>query len=77
MVHRSTQVQKYVDIAIFSLSHYNDTRLAYYSTEGVTVLIKTSDYDGIEWITKTAWSKADFDETTDKILKEAKKYAGS
>ena len=38
---------------------------------------KTSDYDGIEWITKTAWSKADFDETTDKILKEAKKYAGS
>ena len=38
---------------------------------------KTVDYDGIEWITKTTWSKADFDETTDKILKEAKKYAGS
>ena len=71
------QVQKYVDTAIFSLSHYNDTRLAYYSIDGVTVLTKTADYDGIEWITKTTWSKADFDETTDKILKEAKKYAGS
>ena len=71
------QVQKYVDTAIFSLSHYNDTRLAYYSTDGVTVLTKTSDYDGIEWITKTSWSKADFDETTDIILKEAKKYAES
>lgn len=70
------QVQKYVDTSIFSLLHYKDTRLAYYSTEGVTVLTKTSDYDGIEWITKTAWSKSDFDETTDKILEEAKKYAG-
>lgn len=71
------QVQSYVDTAIFSLMHYNDTRLAYYSREGVTVLTKTLDYDGIEWITKTTWSKADFDETTDRILKEAKKYAKS
>ena len=71
------QVQSYVDTAIFSLMHYNDTRLAYYSREGVTVLTKTSDYDGVEWITKTTWSKTDFDETTDRILKEAKKYAKS
>lgn len=70
-------MQRYVDTAIFSLSHYNDTRLAYYSLDGVTDLTKTSDYDGIEWIAKTAWSKADFDEITDKILKEAKKYARS
>lgn len=41
------------------------------------MLTKTLDYDGIEWITKIAWSKADFFETKDKIFEEAKKYAGS
>lgn len=71
------QVQEYVDSALFALSHYSDTRLAYYSQRGVTVLTRTSDYDGIEWITKTTWSRNDFDETTDLIIKEAKKYGKS
>ena len=67
------QVQEYVDTALFSVLHYNDTRLAYYSEKGVTVLTKTQDYDDIEWIAKTVWSKNDFDENTDMIIKEAKK----
>lgn len=67
------QVQEYVDTALFAVLHYNDTRLAYYSTKGVTVLTKTEDYSEVEWIVKTAWSKSDFDENTDRILKEAKK----
>ena len=67
------QVQEYVDTALFSVLHYSDTRLAYYSENGVTVLTKTQDYDDIEWITKTVWSKNDFDEKTDMIIKEAKK----
>lgn len=67
------QVQEFVDTALFAVLHYNDTRLAYYSTKSVTVLTKTEDYSEIDWIVKTAWSKSDFDENTDRILKEAKK----
>lgn len=67
------QVQEYVDTALFSVLHYNDTRLAYYSEKGVTVLTKTQDYDDIEWIAKTVWSNNDFDEKTDMIIKEAKR----
>lgn len=70
----SEQVQSYVDNADFCVSQFKGTRLVYYSGEGVTVLTKTNDYDGIEWIAKTTWSKYDFDETTEKIIKEAKKY---
>lgn len=67
------QVKEYVDKALFALSHYNDTRLAYYSAEGVTVLTKTKDYETIDWIVKTTWSKHDFDEITNRIIEEAKK----
>lgn len=67
------QVQEYVDTALFSVLHYDGTRLAYYSEKGVTVLTKTQDYDDIEWIAKTVWSKNDFDDNTDMIIKEAKK----
>jgi hypothetical protein len=67
------QVQEYVDTALFSVLHYNDTRLAYYSEKGVTVLTQTHDYDDIEWIAKTVWSNNDFDEKTDIIIREARK----
>lgn len=66
------QVQEYVDTALFAVLHYNDTRLAYYSVQGVTVLTKTEDYGDTEWIVKTVWSKSDFDENTDKILEVAR-----
>lgn len=67
-------VQGYVDNALFAVLHYQDTRLAYYSKEGVTVLTKTADYDGIEWIAKTTWTKRDYNENAEKIMKEAEKY---
>lgn len=67
-------VQSYVNNAMFAVLHFGDTRLAYYSEQGVTVLTKTSDYKGIDWIAKTTWSKSDYDESTEKIIKEAKKY---
>lgn len=70
----SEQVQSYVDSAVFCVSQFKGTRLVYYSDKGVTVLTKTNDYDDTEWIVKTVWSKYDFDETTDKILKEARNY---
>lgn len=70
----SDQVQSYVDDAVFCVSQFKGTRLVYYSDEGVTVLTKTNDYDDTEWIAKTVWSKYDFDETTDKIMREARNY---
>lgn len=71
------QVQSYVDNAVLCISQFNGTRRVYYSDDGVTVLTKTSDYGDIEWIAKTTWSKHDFDENTERILKEAKKYVQS
>ena len=71
------QVQSYVDSAILFISQFNETRKVYYSLEGVTVITKTIDYDDIEWIAKTTWSKYDFDENTERILEEAVKYVQS
>ena len=71
------QVQSYVDSAILCISQFNETRKVYYSLEGVTVITKTIDYDDIEWIAKTTWSKYDFDEDTERILEEAVKYVQS
>ena len=70
----SEQVQDYVDKATFCVSQFNGTRRVYYSNDGVTVLTKTSDYDDVEWIAKTTWSKYDFDENTDKIFEVVQKY---
>ncbi len=67
-------VQYYVDTAIFSLAQRNGENIVYYSTEGATVLTKTTDYPNIEWIAKTTWSKYDFDEGAERILEVAKKY---
>ena len=65
------EVQSYVDNAIFSVSQFKGTRRVFYSKDGVTVLTKTSDYGGVEWIAKTTWNKTDFDEHTEKLIKEA------
>lgn len=64
-------VQSYVDNALFSVSQFKDTRRVFYSEDGVTVLTRTKDYPGIDWIAKTTWSKYDFDEITEKAIKEA------
>ena len=70
----SEQVQDYVDKAVFCVSQFKGTRRVYYSNDGVTVLTKTSDYDDVEQIAKTTWSKYDFDENTDKIFEVVQKY---
>ena len=66
------QVQWNIDHANLCISQFNGTRLVYYSDEGVTVLTKTGDYDGIDWIAKTVWSKYDFDEQTGRIMEVSK-----
>lgn len=68
------QVQTFVDDAILCVSQFKDTRLVFYSKEGVTVLTRTTDYDGVDWIAKTTWSKHDYDENTDEIIRRAEKY---
>lgn len=69
------EVQKYVDNALFVEQQFKGTRLVYYSQYGVTVLTKTSDYVGINWIAKTVWNKTDFDANTYKILEVGRKHA--
>lgn len=66
------QVQWNIDHANLCVSQFKGTRLVYYSDEGVTVLTKTGDYDGIDWIAKTVWSKYDFDEQTERIMEVSK-----
>lgn len=68
------QIQSYVDNAILCVSQFKGTRLVFFSKEGVTVLTKTADYVDIDWIVKTTWSKHDFDETTEEIIRRAGKY---
>ncbi len=46
----------------------------YYSTEGIAVLTRTTDYLDVDWIAKTTWSKNDFGDDTTSIIKEALKY---
>ena len=68
------QIQSYVDNAILCVSQFKGTRLVFFSKEGVTVLTKTADYGDIDWIVKTTWSKYDFDESTEEIIRRAEKY---
>jgi len=66
----SDDIQSYVDEALFSVTQFKGTRRVFYSVEGVAVLTQTHDYEGIDWIAKTAWDKTDFDETVEKAIKE-------
>lgn len=70
----SEDIQSYVDTALFCESQFKGTRLVYYSLKGTTFLTKTQAYGDVEWIAKTAWSKHDFTENSEKILEVAKKY---
>ena len=70
----SEDVQSYVDTALFCESQFKGTRLVYYSQEGTTVLTKTQEYNDVEWIAKTVWSKQDFTENSEKILEVARNY---
>lgn len=63
-------VRNDVDNALFSVYRFNGTRCAFYSEDGVTVLTRTKDCPGIDWIAKTTWSKYDFDEKTEKAIRE-------
>lgn len=71
----SDDVQSFVNNSILTVSQFNNERLVYYSEKGVAVLTRTKDYDNINWIVKTVWNKNDFDETIERILEVAKKYA--
>lgn len=64
-------MQSYVDNALFSVSQFKGTRRVFYSAEGVTVLTRTNDYEGIDWIAKTAWNRSEFDEIAENAIKEA------
>lgn len=50
---------------------WNGQRQVFYSDAGVVVIAKTEG----GWIYKTAFSKADFDDNTYKILEVIHKYA--
>ena len=65
-------VQKFIDNALFMENQWSGTRRVYYSEKGITVLTKTEDYPGIEWIAKTTWNESDFDDRTLKIFEVAK-----
>ncbi len=67
-------VQSYVDNALFCEAQWGGKRLVYYSTEGIAVLTRTTDYPDVDWIAKTTWSKNDFGDDTTSIIKEALKY---
>lgn len=64
------EIRGYVDNAKVMFSQWGGQRQMFITHDGVAVLIKSGD----EWIFKTAWSKADFDEETLKILEVMSKY---
>lgn len=70
----SDQVQYNVDNAVVCISQRKGQRLVYYSTEGATVLTRTNDYEDVDWIVKTTWSKYDFGEKSEALIEEALKY---
>lgn len=68
------EVRGFVNDAKICISQFKGTRLVYYSDNGVTVLTKSTDYAPLEWIAKTTWGKADFDENTEKIIEIGERY---
>ncbi len=70
----SDDVQSYVDTALLCVSQFNGQRLLYISENGATVLTKTSQYPGIEWIAKTVWSKNDFSERFEMLVERLKNH---
>lgn len=64
------EIRSYVDNAKVMFSQWGGQRQMFITKDGVAVLTKS----GEDWIFKTAWSKADFDEETLKILEVMSKY---
>lgn len=63
-------IRSYVDNAKVMFSQWGGQRQMFITEDGVAVLTKS----GEDWIFKTAWSKADFDEETLKILEVMSRY---
>lgn len=68
------EVRGFVNDAKICVSQFGGTRLVYYSDNGVTVLTKSADYEPLQWIAKTTWGKADFDENTERIIEIGERY---
>ncbi len=64
------EIRSYVDNAKVMFSQWGGQRQMFITKDGVAVLTKS----GEDWIFKTAWSKADFDEETLKILEVMSRY---
>lgn len=64
-------LREYMNSAKIMFVQWNGQRQAFYSDAGVVVIAKTEG----GWIYKTAFSKADFDDNTYKILEVIHKYA--
>lgn len=63
-------IRGYMNNAKCMFVQWGGRRQVFYSASGVCVITKSGD----GWIYKTAWSKADFDADTEKILEVIKKY---
>ncbi len=64
------EVHSFVNDALVMVNQWKETRKVFYSVNGVTVITKAAD----DWIAKTVWSKADFDEQTQTILEVIMKH---
>lgn len=64
------EVRAYADNALVMQSQWGGKRIRYYSDNGISVIMDSSD----GWIYKTAWKKEDFGEDVDKIMEVIHKY---
>lgn len=64
------EIRGYVDNAKVMFSQWGGNRQLFITKDGAAVITKSGD----DWIFKTAWSKADFDEESMKILEVMRKY---
>nr|DAJ68765.1 MAG TPA: protein of unknown function (DUF4258) [Caudoviricetes sp.] len=64
------ELRSYIDEAKVMFSQWGGKRQMFITTKGVAVIAQSSD----EWIIKTGWKAADFDENTLKILEVMKKH---
>lgn len=63
-------VRSYMTKAKVMFVQWGGKRHAYYGNSGIAVITKTNE----DWIYKTAWKRADFDEETEQILEVIKKH---
>ena len=63
-------VRSYMTKAKAMFVQWGGKRLVFYGNSGIAVITKVNE----DWIYKTAWKRADFDEETGQILEVLKKY---